>query len=273
MPLGRTDSEAVLSEYLADLLARPLPPMPRPPQRQPINRRWSPEAGAWPHSIAFTSRHPLFEECARSVREVTPDRPSRVAKIGWRGVFQSVKMAKAMSFRSGVELSALKQSEADPSVSYFLEQPCAVVINRKLPIAFDLFRYVGNVPWFVVCRSEAAAEKRDKSGIYSTIGKALAAAGYGFEIFTDRHGSLEPLSTNVENILRGRFAELSPLQTSKILLSLQSGGLGLGALRDASHLTMNQLYRAIIERVIYTDILSGSLTEETLVTAIRENIS
>lgn len=272
MPLGACESDAVLSEYLAGLFVRPLPPPPLPYRLPPVDRRWFPDCGAWPQSLMFKSRHPLFEGCSQTVRELKPKRPSRVARIGWRGVFQSVKTARAINYRSRIELAAFKQAEVDPSVPAYLEQPCGVVVNQRLPVSFDLCRQEGEITWLIVCRSEETAGKPEKQEAYNAIGKAVAAAGYGFEVFTELHGSTEPMAGNTEEILHGRFVELTPTQVTAIQAALQSGPLPLGYLGKATGLTMEQLYRSIIVGIVHVDVRSAPLSQLTLATAMRGNV-
>ena len=115
------------------------------------------------------------------------------------------------------------------------------------------------------------SRKTGQAGLSRRDWRGVSAAGFGVEVFTERHGAAEPLASNVAKLLHGRFVELTPAEIAAVRILLRDGPLQLGHLCDASGLTMEKLYRLVIGRVIQINIISAPLSETSLVTALRES--
>lgn len=265
MPSPAETFNVELAAYLAGLLSRPVPPPPAQRGESPVRRSWPPDSYAWPKPYRLVSRHPNFENCSAEVRVVAPPKLSRSARLGWRGVFQSVKTGRPISFRSGVELNALRLAEADPRVSFYVEKPCVIFVEGCGKVQLDLYQEREVERWFTICRTEESAERPKNETNYALLGPTLAAAGLGLEVFTERHAAVQPLAANIAKLLRGRFAACSPTERCLVEQIVGEKGIEFGVLLQSSNLTKDQIYRLVIERVLFVDIEGAAIGDETIV--------
>lgn len=163
-------------------------------------------------------------------------------------------MARAMFHHTGLELDLLRYCEVDPGVAQFVEHPARIYLSYPSPcISFVPSTYVERAGehWFVVCRWEASASRRENEVRWARIGMALAAAGFGFEVVTDRHFGCPTVSRNVDTLLRGRWSDGPSLEAAA--QAIAAGG-DVERIQSASGLSTEQLWQLVLDRKLAVDL-------------------
>lgn len=247
--------DASLVRYLTALIQKP--PVRVDDRTSPIaiDRIWKPAARR-SSTLTFLDRHAVFEVEDRTTPVRARARLSRSSKHGWRGVFQSRKMARAMFHHTGLELDLLRYCEVDPGVSQFVEHPARIYLSYPAPspcISFVPSAYVERAgeQWFVICRWEASAIRSENEVRWARIGTALAAAGFGFEVVTERHFGCPTISRNVDTLLRGRWSDRPPSEAAAQAIGTNSD---VEEIESATGLSTEQLWQLVLDRKLAVDL-------------------
>ena len=270
LAVSRDDAHAQdLQGFLRGLLhSDPIPAQPRPVQRATV-RRWNPIEKPQPALLEVVDRHPNFWFGDPDVPVRKLRRLAQAPKMGWRGLFQSVKNNRSMRHHNLSELWALQACEADPAVTEFVEHPACILVRcdgRRRKFRFSTYARRGAEHWFLLGLRESTAANPGNEKYLDAVGRIASAAGFVFEIVTELHRREQPLARSIFDVLRGRQAACATQTQLQFALDLAREGITLATLEDELGLTKPDIFRLMLHRRLFSD-LRQPLNSKSLLTS------
>ena len=252
-----------------DMLAQGGYRAPPPVKPRPVGRVWRPGAesagGAVPAS--FSSRHPDLSFAFQDVEARRRGKWFQPSRRYWKGRQQSGLMQRTVETTGEVEWRGVRTVELDPDVTALFEQPVRVsymLEGKKKNTTPDLYVEYGEVAWFVEFKYGVHAALEENEAKFAARGAALAAAGYGYIVLTERHLTAEPLAANVDRVVRARHQRATAEQARAVLARLsESSGATVAQLVAATGVTPEQLLFLVRHCVIGTDLSAVAWGETT----------
>ncbi len=205
------DTDALDCATLFELLFTMAPPpavVPRSPE--PVERTWLPTPDRAPlPGAAVTRRHPLFTWDFLDAPTMKIGRSPRSNRFGFQNRFPSLKSMRVMRGAANNEFDAFLDSELDPDVEAFLEQPIWLryqLDGQPKRHKLDLFRLCRPIPEFWEVKYEKHAALPENERRWPAIGQALNGLGYGYRVVTERHLRRAPRWQTITGIYRDRHA-------------------------------------------------------------------
>lgn len=250
---------ADFSITLDRLLKEEPPARGRPYQLQAVDRVWiRHDGGSAPQRVQRNDL--LFEDVLPNVQERFSLKRSRSAARAWQSIFPSVKMGRSMSARSHLELQQLKLCEVDGAVRRFVEQPIRIVytdgegkLRSHTP---DLFVERETHSEFIEVKWERDARASKNEARWPFIASAISALGYAYAVVTERHLMHQPLTANVDRLLRHQHSpQLSRTASAMVWDVLATGPQTLAnILASQAEPSEPSVLRALADGWLCTDL-------------------
>ena len=243
---------------------RPAPKMP-----VAVERVWTPGKDAGCAVPArFHSRHPDLHFAFGDLPVRARGKWFKPSRRHWQGRKQSGLMQRTIETTGDLEFRGAQIIELEPDVTALFEQPVLLSYifegqpRRTTP---DLYVERGEHKSFVEFKYEEHAALPHNEAKFNARGMALAAAGYGYSVITERHLRRQPLEGNVDRVLRSRHQRTLVGQTRSVLDHLAiRGEATMAELVEVGGISESELLFLVRHCLIGTDLHGRELGSETL---------